>query len=539
MKKKYLFNIITKIMIGIMVFTLLIQNNSNVKVYASDNTLNEIKEILEKYYVGDFLPNEDLSNLITNLNDPYTEIMDSEYYDKHVNATFFGIGATIRKNPEGMEVTSIMVNSPAMKAGLVEGDTIIELDDTPLKMLDTGFALKKLNGKPGVKNILVVKRGQEIVQLYIEPANVYFPTVYSKVIGNNIVYIHILSFGINTADEFKHILNAYKSQTINGYIVDIRNNPGGYISSTTDIASYFAKKSIVALGQTKSGEKFKISKTIDTEILNKTCVIMVNKNTASSAEILAACAQDYGTACIIGEKTYGKGAAQNIFKLSDGSVLKTTTIKLFTPSGAEINNIGITPDIIIEDNNVLYAAELLASSKSNFKSDESIVNLVLNKFTYQVNLKQLINRDYWEVYRQLLGQASGYNIAKLNTQTSTKYNIPNIALVEKPKVEYKVGERISFKLNTPNYKGKVQYRAILWSGETNMYYDLWDTKDKYYSYWKPKGNSVFNISFPINKAGNYRIKVFVKRSGILNSNTELKGMNCDSYIYEFPFRVIK
>lgn len=519
-------------------------NFFGIRVHANDTVVNEIKDILDKYYVDgeatDFSGKNTAEELIKSLNDPYTQVLDLDYYNSMVNASYFGIGITIRMLGEGAEVTSVMFNSPAFEGGLQEGDIIISIDDIPIKEMTTSFALKTLNGKAGITNKLLVKRGNESFIIYIQPGNVYYPTVYSKMLVGDIAYIHISSFGTNTVEEFNNKINMYSNKKVSGYIIDLRNNPGGYIFSAAEIASFYAKKEIVAIGQTKNGEKFKITKSPDKSLIQIPSVFLVNRNTASAAEVLAACAQDYGTAYIVGEKTYGKGAAQNTFQLSDGSILKTTTLKLYTPKGKDISNIGISPDVYIEDNYTMYAAELLFNGRTEALKASNTAELTINGFIHQINMLKLIDKNYWEVYRQMLGQASSNNITRMPYKevNISKYKTPYLTLAEKPKTKYKLGERVSIKLFTPNYTKNVQYRAMLWDEYTNRYYDLWDTQDRYYNNWKPRGNSVFNISFPINRVGNYRIKIFVKRAGVQNSKTLIKGMNCDSYIYEIPFSYV-
>lgn len=528
------------------VVIILILNLFSVQAYAGNSMTQEIKDILNNYYIEDvptdILDKESPDEIINDLNDPYTQIMNLDEYNSIVNNTFYGIGVAIEMTQLGAKITSVMVNSPAMKAGLKEGDIIVAAGtNSYLNEFSVSDVLKILNGTEGALSELRILRENDEITISIKPDKVYYPTVYSKLLNNHIAYIQIMSFGVNTSDEFEYKMNLFDRKAVDSYIIDLRNNPGGYIFSAVEIASYFAKKDTVAIAKTKNGEKFQFKKTIGNFLINKPAIVLVNKYTASAAEVLAASAQDYGTAIIIGENTYGKGVAQSTFQLSDGSILKATTLKLFSPDGRDISNGGILPDIKFKDMDLSLAGELLVESEQRFVVNRRMSQLTIKNRNFYVNIDKLVNKNYWEAYRQILSQAVSINVSNYSTDQNSLIvtkNYPVLKYVTVPKTDYKIGERATFKLNAPNYNGFVQYRAMLWDDTTNKYKDLWNTRDRYYDKWSPRGNSVFTISFPVAHTGDYRIKIFVKRSGIPNSKTQLKGMNCDSYVYEIPFKCI-
>lgn len=535
------------ILIGFVV-VILVLNIINVQAFADENVVGEIKDILNNYYIDevsqDVLSKDSANDIIKDLNDPYTQIMNKDDFNSIVNNTFFGIGVTIEMTEIGAVISSVMVNSPAMEAGLKEGDIIIVADNNYLKGLSASNALSILNGKAGVKSELKLLRKNEVIIINVKPETVYYPTVFSNIVDKQIAYIHIMSFGENTLDEFKYKVNSLNTESVNSFIIDLRNNPGGYIYSAVEIAGYFLndgiKDNTVAIAQVKNGSKFKFKANDKSKAIDKPTVFLVNKYTASAAEVLAACVQDYKTAVVIGETTYGKGVAQSTFKLSDGSILKATTLKLYSPNGRDISNGGIAPDIFFNKVDSLLAGELLSVGTNKLSSNSKIANAVINKKNYYIDINRIANKDYWEAYRQIISQATSIdvsNYSQLNQGNKVVKNYPIIKYTEVPKAEYKVGDRVSFKVNSPNYNGQVQYRAMLWNENEGRYINLWDTKDFYYDKWKPRGKDVFTISFPVTKIGNYRIKVFAKRSGIANSKGVLKGMNSDSYLYEVPFKV--
>lgn len=517
----------------------------NVQAFADDNVIEEIKSILNNYYIEDL--SEDILNkdsakgIINSLKDPYTQIIDRDYYSNMVDNTFIGIGVAIEMIPIGSKISSIMVNSPAMKAGLKEGDIIITVNDNYLNGLTANDALKVLNGAKGDLNELQVLRNNEMIFINVIPDTVYYPTVYSRVINGRIAYINILFFGVNTLDEFEYEINSLNKQLVDSYIIDLRNNPGGYIYSAVELSGYFAKSSIVATAQFKNGARFDFKATEKNKNINKPTIFLVNKYTASAAELMAACAQDYGSAVIIGEKTYGKGVAQSTFTLSDGNILKTTTLKLYSPKGREINNVGIFPDIIIKDVDTVKVGELFVENVSKLPISNRIAKIIINSKSYYINLDKIVDKDYLEIYRQIISQSISIDVSndsELNRVNKTiSMNYPVLKYAEVPKTDYELGDRVIFKFVAPTYNGLVQYRAMLWNETTNKYVDLWNTKDRYYDKWKPRGRDIFTISFPALNTGNYKIKVFVKRNGIENSKTTLIGMNCDSYVYEIPFKI--
>lgn len=519
-------------------------NIFEVQAKASENVTKEIKNILNKYYIKDVsqdvLNQDSVSDIINNLNDPYTEIMNTNDYNNLLNNTFLGIGINAEMMQDGARVTSIIVNSPAMKSGIKEGDVITAVNNNYLKGLSIDNAMDILNGEQNIENELKVLRDSIELTINITPEKVHYPTVYSKIINSNTAYIHIMYFGENTLNEFKYILDSLKVKSINNFIIDLRNNLGGYIYSALELAGYFIEDDTFAIAKDKNGNEFKFFGIEKSKTIDKPTIFLVNKYTASAAEMLAACVQDYNKAVIVGETTYGKGVVQSTFQLSDGSILKATTLEIYSPTGRKINNVGISPDISINRVDSLIAGELLAVSKDKYSGYSKIVKVGINNKSYYLDLNGLKNRDYWEAYGQIISQSSSIdlsNYSQINQGNKTGNSYPILKYAQVPKTEYKVGERISFKFNSPNYNGFVQYRAMLWNDTTNRYENLWNTKDLYYDKWKPKGKDTFTISFPISKPGNYRIKVFVKRSGIENSKTALKGMNCDSYVYEVPFQV--
>lgn len=544
MIKKACRNKKTRNIIISLILIVLILNFFSVQAFADTGVVEEIKNILNNYYVdevpSDVLNKDSAKEIITDLKDPYTQIIDQNDYKSIVDNTFIGIGITVEMKGTGAVITSIMVNSPAMKAGLIVGDIILAVDDNSIIGMSNSSALNLINGRLGTYCNLKVIRKNKTININVLPDKVYYPTVYSKVIGYNIGYLNILSFGPNTLAEFEFKINSPEMKNVKSYIFDLRNNLGGYLYSSIEVAGFFSKGNPIAIFQSKNGEKVSFRATEKKGTINKPTLFLVSKYTASAAELLAACVQDYGAAIIIGEKTYGKGVAQSTFKLSDGSIFKATTLKMYSPKGRDIG-MGISPDINIKNTDSLFAGELLSESNKSLMGTDRTVKVSINENVYYINLDKVTSNNYLEAYRQIIGQATtldaSYYLQQSQNNKKAINSYPVLKYAEVPKTYYNIGERVIFRFNAPNYNGLVQYRAMLWDETTNKYVDFWKTADRYYDKWKPKGRDVFTISFPAASIGNYKIKVFIKRNGIQNSKAVLTGMNCDSYVYEIPFKI--
>jgi hypothetical protein len=249
---------------------------------------------------------------------------------------------------------------------------------------------------------------------------------------------------------------------------------------------------------------------------------------------LSAAVKDYGKAYFVGSNTYGKGVAQDLFEFDDGSALKTTTLRFYSPLGKVINHIGIAPDFETKDIDSLTAGELLLGNSANTSLNGRYVKIKIGSKEFEINMNDIKDDNYWKAYKYIVGKATAVSVS--GSSNSGKTVIPQLKITS-PVINYNAGERVSFKINTPNYGGRVQYRIILWDDTTKTSRDLWTTGDRYYTGWKPYGNEIFTLGLPVSKPGNYRLKVFAKRADVPNSKTVLKGMNCDSYLGEIPFVV--
>lgn len=521
----------------ILVFNLFIVN---AKAAATGTALDAIKQIIREDYI-EKVPEEvynaqSIDDFIKQLGDPYTKYFTAKEYTAfkdQIDMKFVGIGVHIEMVPEGVKVVSLIDGAPAEGAGILPEDIIISADGTSLAGFTSEEAVNLIMGEEGTIVKLKVKRGNDILDIDIIRKEIKTPTVVGSMLDNHIGYIQLESFGNDTSKEFNDVLLSLKSQKADSYIIDLRNNPGGYMHAALDIAGYFIGNKTAMIIEDKQNDRENLQGLKHDYLIDKPVVFLINKYSASASEILAAAVKDYNKAYFIGVNSYGKGVAQSLYEFTDGSALKTTTLRFLSPLGNVINKVGIAPDLKIEEMDPLLAAELLLGNSKNTSVKGRYINVLLNNRNFEINLSDIKDDKYWDVFEYILGNSSTIANSK---NTAANKSIPEVKMIS-PDLQYSIGERVAFKLNASNYGGRVQYRVMLWDDITKTYKDMWSSGDRYYSGWKPYGNETFTLGFKVSKPGNYRLKVFVKRAGLDNRKTALTGMNCDSYLGEIPFSV--
>ena len=320
-------------------------------------TLDTYKALIDKYYLGE-VDNESLKEgaikgYIEGLDDTYTEYISKEDMKDYLEDTmgnFVGIGIYMIQDTESnrIMILSPIKNSPAEKAGIKPGDLIISVNGEECTAEDMTAISTKIKGEQGTTVKLQILRGNETLDFEITRENVIVNPVEGEVLENHIGYIEFSSFDENTAEAFKTKYEELQSQGITSLIIDLRNNGGGIVDEALKIADYIADKDSVLLYEVDKANKETVEKSENDPIINMPIIILTNKNTASSSEILAGALKDLGKAKIVGTKTYGKGVIQQILTLPDGSGLKITTEKYLTPNRTEINKVGIEPDETVE-----------------------------------------------------------------------------------------------------------------------------------------------------------------------------------------------
>ncbi len=405
----------------IIFLTMLILPGIKVSAANSADPLLYAKQLIQTYYIGDVTESQlnaatDVDSLVKSLNDPYSAYFTEQEYTEFINSinnSFSGIGVQIDKSTDGIKVITVFDGTPAKAAGLAAGDIILTADGHELSQLSVEESVKYIKGLSGTRVNLQVKRNDDILTFNVERTDIVLPTVENEMIDNHIGYIKITSFGEKTGSEFQTALTKLKAYTPDCYIIDLRNNGGGYMSTAFDIAGYFIGDNTVLKTQAKSGQASSYNATKQDILIDKPTIFLINGYSASASEILAAAVKDNKKALFIGEKTYGKGVAQNIFMLPDSSYMKLTTLKFVSPLGNEINKVGITPDIIVKDDldngiSSLNAARILLSS-INRNGDGSFtaagntynVNLTTAKSQNNLNTFLYLKANYKYVQSQV------------------------------------------------------------------------------------------------------------------------------------------
>ena len=288
--------------------------------------------------------------------DPYSAFLDAEEYQEIRDTTsgsYPGVGVEVSADRGGIKVMRTLADSPAARADLRPGDLIVGIDRTPVGA-DLDHAIDRMRGLPGTQVSLSVRRPgtPDVLDLVLERAQVEVHSVAARLLESGYGYLRIANFSSNTPADVERAVNELQQQNgvaLRGLVIDVRNNPGGVLESSADVADLFLDGGLIvsATGRTPEA-RFKLEAGPGDLLDGAPIAVLVNGATASAAEILAGALKDNHRAAIIGRRTFGKGSVQSVIPLSGGRALKLTTSRYFTPSGISIQDRGIEPDLPIE-----------------------------------------------------------------------------------------------------------------------------------------------------------------------------------------------
>lgn len=337
----------------------LVTGESNSTYTKLTDYLSKIKSIIQKNYLWQDKIDETkleegaIAGYVEGLGDKYTEYISKDEmkeFTEDITGSFVGIGIYMVADEESQKIIVYypIPDSPAEKAGIKAGDIIVSVDGVEYGYEEFNIIADHIKGKAGTNVKLVIERDGKKMDFEIKREKIEINPITTKILDNKIGYLNLPSFDTDSADKFKEKVDELLKQDAESLIIDLRNNGGGIVDESTEIADYFLDKgkTIMTTKDNKNNEEVTTSKS--NKIYDLPVVILVNENTASASEILTASLKDNGKAKVIGTKTYGKGVIQTVLTLSDGSGLKITTAEYFTPNGTEINEKGIEPDIKVE-----------------------------------------------------------------------------------------------------------------------------------------------------------------------------------------------
>lgn len=320
-----------------------------------EGKLNAIDSVLESFYFGDVDDETAKDNIykayLSSYGDKYTMYYTADEYKalkESTNGKFYGIGAVCQLSGEGgVLLVDVYDNGAGYQAGLRSGDRVVNVDGRDITDMELSSAVALIKGDKGTSVTLEVIRGTERLTFSAVRDAVEAKTVSYTLLDNNIGYLSISQFEEVTTKQFKAAVEDLQSQGMKGLVIDIRNNPGGLLDTVVGMLKYMLPDGLIVYTENKQGNR-KEYKGQDNDEFNLPLAVIVNGNSASASEIFAGAIQDYGKGTIIGTQTYGKGIVQTVKPLTDGSAIKFTIAKYFTPKGQDIHGKGVTPDMVVE-----------------------------------------------------------------------------------------------------------------------------------------------------------------------------------------------
>ena len=373
MKKIYFFfNFLIIFIISPLNFVSSTENN----IYKKIDLFGEVLEKINKEYVDEINQSESMDSAINGLLqslDPYSAYMSPEIFNEMQTETsgeFGGLGIEVGMESGVVKVISPIDETPASKAGIKAGDYIIKIDGVQVQGKSLSEAVDLMRGPVGSSISLTIRRiGQkkalnfDIVREIIE-----IRSVRAELLKKNVGYIRLTSFNENSSEQIKEQVKKFeKNQSVNSYILDLRNNPGGLLSQAIRISDFFLDNGeIVSTKGRKASENRKWFAKRGDLIDGKTLIVLINYGSASASEIVAGALKDHKRAIILGENSYGKGSVQSIIPLENKGAIRLTVAKYYLPSGKSISEVGVSPDIEINEDSDLFRIKTDTDNQLNY-----------------------------------------------------------------------------------------------------------------------------------------------------------------------------
>ena len=368
-KKTFIFTILS-----LLLFEKSFSENDN--IYQKIDLFGEVLEKINKEYVDEVDQSKSMDAAINGLLqslDPYSAYMSPESFEgmqTETSGEFGGLGIEVGMEAGVVKVISPIDNTPASKAGIKAGDYIVKIENTQVQGKSLMEAVDLMRGpvgsnikltvrRRGVKKALIFNITREVIQVQ---------SVKSELIDNNIGYIRLTSFNENSSEQIKEKINKLnKNKDLKGYILDLRNNPGGLLSQAIKISDFFLENGeIVSTRSRQASENRKWFAKKGDLTNGKTLIILINYGSASASEIVAGALKDHKRAIILGENSYGKGSVQSIIPLKNRGAIRLTIAKYYLPSGKSISKVGVTPDIEVAEDSPQFKINTETDNQLNF-----------------------------------------------------------------------------------------------------------------------------------------------------------------------------
>ncbi len=315
-------------------------------------TLDQVFTTIEQHYVktnpdGVKLTQGAASGMVGGLGDQFSRYLTPDEYQSNLNflnGQFAGIGASVQQKGDQILIVSILPDTPAQKAGIKAGDVVTGVDGQSTKGWTADDAVNHIRGKAGTSVRVDVSRNGQPLSFNLTRAEINVPSVATHIFDNRVLYVRIFDFGSRTATEFDQALKANLKGSVNMVVLDLRDNPGGYVDAANSVISEFVSSGTTTILVQRGGSEEVRKVSGQGLAFNNPLVVLVNENSASASEITAGAIKDHGRAKLVGVKTFGKGSVQEDFHIPDGSDLHLTIAYWETPNRNSIDKKGITPD---------------------------------------------------------------------------------------------------------------------------------------------------------------------------------------------------
>jgi carboxyl-terminal processing protease len=343
-------------------------NQSETIPWQDARLLAEVLEHVRAEYVEDVSDKKLIEAAIRGMMadlDPHSAYLDHEQFNEvriSTSGEYSGVGIEVTLDKGAVRVVAAIEDSPAARAGVLAGDTVVAVDEVPVSIENLDDTIDRMRGALGSSVKISIARSNlpEPIDFVLERASVQVHSVRKSLLQSGVGYVRITHFSETTTRDLERALVALKKQNdadLSGLILDLRNNPGGVLEAAVGVSDVFLNDGVIvsALGRAADA-KFEMDATPGDMLEGAPIIVLVNAGSASASEIVAGALRDHQRATLLGQKTYGKGSVQTVMPLSNGQAIKLTTSRYFTPSGASIHGTGITPDRVISEEQSKAAA---------------------------------------------------------------------------------------------------------------------------------------------------------------------------------------